>query len=116
VDDIKAYNITLGRGRFKDLDVDGKIIIKCVLKKLDLRAWAEYIIGLGSVVGIATGYGLDGTVIESWWGRDFPHLSRPALGPNQPPVRRVPGLSRGKERPGRDADPSPPSSAVVTKG
>ena len=37
--------------------------------------------GLGSAVGIATGYGLDGPGIESGWERDFPHLSRPALGP-----------------------------------
>jgi hypothetical protein len=70
----------------------------------------------GRVVGIATGYGLNGPGIESRWGRDFPHLSRPALGPTQPPVQWVPGLSRGKERPGRDTDPSPPSSAVVMKG
>jgi len=35
---------------------------------------------------------------------------------NEPPVQWVPGPSRGKERPGRDADPSPPSSAVVEKG
>jgi hypothetical protein len=34
-----------------------------------------------SAVGIATGYGLDGPGIESRWGRDFPHLFRPALGP-----------------------------------
>jgi hypothetical protein len=51
---------------------------------------------------------LDVLGIESRWGRDFPHLSRPALGPTQPPG--------GKERPGREADTSPPSSAVVMKG
>ena len=49
----------------------------------------------GSVVGIETGYGLDGPGIESRWGRDFLQLSRPALRPIQPPVQWVPGLSRG---------------------
>jgi hypothetical protein len=33
--------------------------------------------GPGSIVGIATGYGLDSPGIKSRWGRDFPHLSRP---------------------------------------
>ena len=72
--------------------------------------------GPGSVVCIATSYGLDGPGIESRWERDFPDLSRPALRPTQPPVKWVPGLSRGKKRPERDADPSSPSSAVVMKG
>jgi len=48
----------------------------------------------GSVVGIATGNGLDGSGIESRSGRDFPHLLKPALGPTQPPVKWVLGLSR----------------------
>jgi hypothetical protein len=46
-----------------------------------------HICQLGSVVGIVTGYGLDGPGIRSWWGLGFPHLSRLALGPTQPPVQ-----------------------------
>jgi hypothetical protein len=49
--------------------------------------------------------------------RIFPvaSVSRPALGPTQPPVQWIPGvLSPGvKARPGRDADHSPPSSVEV---
>jgi hypothetical protein len=51
-------------------------------------------LGPGNVVGIATAYGLGGPGIESRWGRDFLHLSRPALRPTQPPVKWVPGLFR----------------------
>ena len=44
---------------------------------------------------IATRYGLDGLEIESHGGgRDFLHLSGPPLGPTQPPVQWVPGLSQ----------------------
>ena len=51
--------------------------------------------GPGSSVGIATGYWLDCPGIESRWGRNFPHVFRPGLGPTQPPVQRVPSLTRG---------------------
>ena len=69
--------------------------------------------GPGRSVGIATELRAGRSGIESRWGRDFPHLSRPALGPTQPPVKWVPRLYRGKVRPGRAADHSPPSSAAV---
>ena len=46
---------------------------------------------LGSSVGIATDYWLDGPGIESRWGEIF-CLSRPALGPTQHPVQWVPSL------------------------
>ena len=72
--------------------------------------------GPGSVDGIATGYRLDGPGIKSPVGGE---IFRPC--PDRP--WGPPGLlyngylvfPGGKERPGRDADPSPPSSAMVMK-
>ena len=48
----------------------------------------------GSSVGIATDYGLDGPGSNPGVDEIF-RPSRPALRPTQPPVKRVPGLSRG---------------------
>ena len=73
--------------------------------------------GPGSSVGIATGYGLDGPGIESRWGGGEIFRICPDR-PWGPPSLLYNGyrvFPEGKERPGRDADPSPPSSAVVKK-
>jgi hypothetical protein len=68
--------------------------------------------GPGSSVGIATDSGLDGPGSNPG-GDEIFSLSRPALGPTQPPIQWVPGLPGGKVWPGRAAEHPPPSSAVV---
>jgi hypothetical protein len=71
--------------------------------------------GPASVVGIATGYGLDGPGIESLWGEIF--FTCPDR-PWDPPSLLYKGnrvFPGDKERPGRGAVPSPPSSVVVMK-
>ena len=45
--------------------------------------------GRDSVVGIANGYGLEGPEIDSRWGREFQHPSRPAPDPTQSHVQWV---------------------------
>jgi len=52
-------------------------------------------VGRDSSAPIATRCGLHGPGIETGWRRDFPHLSRPAVGPTQPPVQWVPNLTQG---------------------
>ena len=57
-------------------------------KALDMfPMYSIFQLGRDNSVGIATGYGLDGPGIESRCERDFPHPSRPALGPTHPPTQ-----------------------------
>jgi len=59
-----------------------------------IRTIFVLICGPGSSVGIVTVYGLDGPG-SSPGGDEIFSPFRPALGPIQPPVKWVPGLSRG---------------------
>jgi hypothetical protein len=67
--------------------------------------------GPGSSVGIATVYGLDGPGIESRWGRNFPHLSRPALGAHPASCTMGTGSFLGVKS-GRDVTLTPHSLLV----
>jgi len=66
-----------------------------------------------SVVGTATGYGLDSPGIESQSGWDFLDLSRLALGSTEPPVQWIEGLLQGVKRLACNADHSYNSTAAL---
>ena len=69
--------------------------------------------GPGSSVGIATAYGLDGPGIESRWDEIFRTSPDRPCGPPSLLYNGYRVFPGGKVLPGRDADPSPPSSAEV---
>ena len=69
--------------------------------------------GPGSVVGIATAYGLDGPGIESRLGEIFRTCPDRPWGPHSLLYNGYRVFPGGKVLPGRDAELSPPSSAEV---
>ena len=82
-------------------------------EEINFLSLLEIKMGRNSSVGIAISYGLKGPGIESRWGRDFPHPSRPALGPIQRPIQWVPGLFPVGKAAGAWRWHPPPSSAEV---
>jgi hypothetical protein len=65
--------------------------------------------GPSSVFSIATAYGLDGPGIESRWGEISRTCPDRPWGPPSFLYNGYPVFPGDKARPGRDADPSPPS-------
>ena len=80
---------------FREEIIWAKMCLSSALLLLEICFTTVNVYGPGSVVGISTGYRFDGLGVESRCGRDFLHLCRPALGPTQPLVQWVPGLSQG---------------------
>jgi len=74
-------------------NTNAEIGIKKILQALGLIIISKDC-GPGSSVGIATDYGLDDPGSNPD-GYEIFRPSRPALGPTQPPVQWVPGVSRG---------------------
>ena len=96
------------RGEYKHAGTDRKTQIKNSTK-LDIMTSISYIQGRDSSFGIATRYGLDGPGIKSRWGA---RISAPVkTGPGAHPSSCTVGTGSfpGVQRPGRGADPPPPS-------
>ena len=72
--------------------------------------------GPGSIVSIATGYGLDGSESNPGGGEILRTCPDWPWGPPSPLYNGYRVFPGGKEQPRFDTDPSPPSSAVVMKG
>jgi hypothetical protein len=69
--------------------------------------------GRDSSVGIAIRYVLDGSGIESRWGRDIPIPFQTGPGAHPASYTMGTGTFHGVKRPGRDVDHPTPSSTKV---
>jgi hypothetical protein len=103
---------------FTKLDVDVmRILMESIPFCRDILILAHTLqCGSGIVVGIATGYALDGPGIESRWGEIFHTCPDRPWGPLSLQYNEFRVFPGGKGRPGRDADPSPLSNAAIMKG
>jgi len=72
-------------------------------------------VGRDSSISMATCYRLDGPGIKPPWGREFLHLSRLALGPTQPPIQWVPGLTRRESGQGVELTTQPKIALSLKK-
>jgi hypothetical protein len=100
--------------------------VSCKSAQLKVQLWREDFMcdiwsmwSRDSVVGVATGYGLDDRGVGVWvpvGSTIFSTSSRLALGPTQPPLQWVPGaFSPGVKRPGHEADHSAPTNVEGKK-
>jgi hypothetical protein len=73
----------------------GEVFFDCMLSQLSLMITPHlYTVRCNEIEGQDSVVGLDGSGAEFRCGRDFQHPSISALGPIQPPIERVPGVSR----------------------
>jgi hypothetical protein len=89
----------------RDFEICARLVVKLVYRVRRIYKWLGVYCGAGSLVGVETGYRLDGPGIEYGGGENF---------------RTCPDLyngywvfSGGRKRPGRGADSSPHSSTQV---
>jgi len=64
---------------------------QCKFEKVSSKMYGLFYI----LIHVHVGGGLEDPGIKSQWEQDYPHSSRLALGPTQPPIQWVPCLSRG---------------------